>query len=151
RDIGSSCQPPQDDRGSLSFGMTTRTHRTDIQVRFADSDALGHINNASFATYAEMARLDFLSTLGESGQRLMLANLVIDFRRQVLVTDPVHVESWVEKLGNSSMSIAHTIFANGERAADIKSVVVYFDYASSRAKSLTNEMHDELAAYLRSS
>ena len=129
--------------------MPSQTHRTDIQVRFADSDALGHINNATFATYAELARLEFLSTLGESVQQLILANLVIDFRRQVLVTDAVYVDSWVEKLGNTSMSIAHTIFANGERAADIKSVVVYFDYASSKAMSLTQAMRERLALYLR--
>ena len=130
--------------------MTSQTHRTDIQVRFADSDALGHINNASFATYAEMARLEFLSTLGESVQRMILANLVIDFRRQVLVTDAVHVDSWVEKLGNTSMSIAHTIFANDEPAAEIKSVVVYFDYASSKAMPLTQEMREGLGPFLRS-
>jgi acyl-CoA thioester hydrolase len=130
--------------------MTSQTHRTDIQVRFADSDALGHINNASFATYAEMARLEFLSTLGESVQRMILANLVIDFRRQVLVTDAVYVDSWVEKLGNTSMSIAHTIFANDEPAAEIKSVVVYFDYASSKAMPLTQEMREGLRPFLRS-
>jgi acyl-CoA thioester hydrolase len=129
--------------------MTSQIHRTDIQVRFADSDALGHINNATFATYAELARLQFLSTLGESVERLILANLVIDFRRQVLVTDAVHVDSWVERLGKSSMAVAHTIFANGEPAADIKSVVVYFDYASSKAMPLTSEMRTALERYLR--
>jgi len=128
--------------------MTTQIHRTDIQLRFADSDALGHINNASFATYAEMARLDFLSTLGESVQRMILANLTIDFRRQVQVTDVVHVDSWVERLGSSSMAIAHTIFANAERAADVKSVVVYFDYASARAMPLTDDMRAGLGPYL---
>jgi len=127
--------------------MTNQIHRTDVQVRFADSDALGHINNASFATYAEMARLQFLSTLGESVERMILANLVIDFRRQVSVTDAVHVDSWVERLGTSSMAIAHTIFANGERAADIKSVVVYFDYASSKAMPLTEEMRRGLEPF----
>ena len=129
--------------------MTNQIHRTDVQVRFADTDALGHINNASFATYAEMARLQFLSTFGESVQRMILANLVIDFRRQVLATDEVHVDSWVERLGNSSMSIAHTIYANGERAADVKSVVVYFDYASSKAMPLTDEMRRGLEGYVK--
>jgi len=80
--------------------MTNQTHRTDIQVRFGDSDALGHINNASFATYAEVARLAFFSDLGGTVQSLILANLCIDFRRQVKVDEPVHVDTWVEKIGN---------------------------------------------------
>ena len=130
--------------------MSNQIHRTDVQVRFAYSDALGHINNASFATYAEMARLDFLSTLGESVERMILANLVIDFRRQIQVTDAVHVDSWVERLGNTSMAIAHTIFANGQPAAEVKSVVVYFDYASSKAVPLTQEMRSGLQGYVKS-
>jgi acyl-CoA thioester hydrolase len=124
-------------------------YRTDIQVRFADTDALGHINNASYATYAEMARLDFLQTIGEPVQRLILANLAIDFRRQVLATDRVHVMSWIEKIGTSSMTVSHTIFANDERAADVRSVVVYFDYATQRSMALTATMRERLAAYIK--
>ena len=37
-------------------------HRTDIQMRFGDTDALGHVNNASYASYAEVARLEALLT-----------------------------------------------------------------------------------------
>lgn len=123
--------------------------RTDIQVRFADTDALGHINNASYATYAEMARLDFLLAIGEPVERLILANIAIDFRRQVLATDRVHVTSWIEKIGTSSMTVSHTIFANDERAADVRSVVVYFDYASQRSMPLTPAMRERLAAYIK--
>jgi acyl-CoA thioester hydrolase len=127
--------------------MTT-THRTDIQMRFADTDALGHINNARYAEYVELARLEFLRVLGTSVRSLILANLNIDYRRQVGLDEAIHVESWVEKLGNSSIAIAHTVFANGEPAAEVKSVVVHFDYAASKSQPLTPEMRRALEAYL---
>src|SRR4051794_32100532 len=81
------------------------THRTDIQMRFGDTDALGHINNASFASYAELGRLDFLSKLGGSVRSLILASLYIDFRRQVNLGDRLYVESWVSKLGRTSVTL----------------------------------------------
>ena len=31
-------------------------YHTDIQVRFNDTDALGHVSNIAFALYAEQAR-----------------------------------------------------------------------------------------------
>ncbi len=34
-------------------------HRTLIRTRFGESDAFGHINNVSFFTYLEQARVDF--------------------------------------------------------------------------------------------
>jgi acyl-CoA thioester hydrolase len=123
-------------------------HRTDVQVRFGDTDALGHVNNASIATYAELGRLDFLKVLGGSVRSLILASLYIDFRRQIDLYDRVHVESSVEKLGNSSMTLKQTIYANGELAADIKSVVVHFDYAVQKPKPITAEMRVALMPYL---
>ncbi|HXT16388.1 MAG TPA: thioesterase family protein [Gemmatimonadaceae bacterium] len=127
-----------------------RTHRTDVQLRFGDTDALGHINNASFASYAELGRLDFLSTLGGSVRSLILASLYIDFRRQVALGDRVRVESWVEKLGRTSMTLAQTIYANDARAADVKSVVVHFDYDTNTAKELTEGMREVLAPFVSS-
>ena len=36
-----------------------RTYRTPVPIRFADIDALGHVNNAVFLTYMEVARTAF--------------------------------------------------------------------------------------------
>jgi acyl-CoA thioester hydrolase len=127
---------------------TGQIHRTDIQVRFGDTDALGHVNNASFAAYAELARLDFLKRFGGSVRSLILASLYIDFRRQVSFTDEVFVETVVEKIGTSSVTLAQTIVAAGERAADVRSTVVYFDYSKNKSRPLTDEMRVAVAPFL---
>lgn len=125
------------------------THRTDIQMRFGDTDALGHINNARFASYAELGRLDFLSKLGGSVRSLILASLYIDFRRQVKLGERVHVDTFVSNLGRSSITLGQTIYASDERAADITSVVVHFDYATNKAKELTDDMRRVLNLYMQ--
>ena len=126
-----------------------QVHRTNVQVRFGDTDALGHVNNASFASFAELARLDFLHRFGGSVRSLILASLYIDFRRQVGFTDEVYVETAVEKVGTSSVTLAQAIFAGGERAADVRSTVVYFDYSNNRSRPLTDEMRAAVAPFLR--
>ena len=125
-----------------------QTHRIDIQMRFGDTDALGHVNNASFASYAEVARLDFLRLFGRSVRSLILASLHIDFRRQVRFDERVHVETRIERIGTSSITLAQTIFAGDERAADIRSTVVYFDYEHGKSRALTPEMRDSLAPFV---
>lgn len=125
-----------------------RRHRTDIQVRFADTDAMGHLNNASYALYAETGRLDFFRAIGAALTSLILARLAIDFRRQVNYGEPVHVETWVERMGRSSISVAHTIVAAGQVVAEVSSVVVHFDYASSRAQDIPADLRDRLSAYV---
>ena len=38
-------------------------HRTPIQIRFKDVDALGHVNNANHLSYFEYARIRFFDDL----------------------------------------------------------------------------------------
>jgi acyl-CoA thioester hydrolase len=128
---------------------TAQTHRTSIQVRFGDTDALGHVNNASFAAYAELARLDFLGRLGGSVRSLILASLYIDFRRQVAFSDTVYVDTVVEKIGTSSVTLLQTVFAAGERAADVRSTVVYFDYSKNASRPLTEDMRAAVSPFLK--
>jgi acyl-CoA thioester hydrolase len=124
-------------------------HRTDIQTRFGDTDALGHVNNASFASYAEVARLDFVHHLfNRSVGTIILASLHLDFRRQVKYREPIHVETWVAKLGTSSVTLQQIIYASGERAADVRSVIVYFDYHTNRPQPLPDDIRATLAPFI---
>jgi acyl-CoA thioester hydrolase len=124
-------------------------HRTELQMRFCDTDALGHVNNVSYAAYAETGRVDFLKRLGKSVTSLILANVTIDYRRQVSFGEALRIDSWVASLGRSSITLGQTIWANDERAADVKSVVVHFDYKTGKPMALTAEIRAELEPMLR--
>jgi acyl-CoA thioester hydrolase len=125
-------------------------HRTDLQMRFCDTDALGHVNNVSYAAYAETGRVDFLKRLGKSVTSLILANVSIDYRRQVSFGEAIRIESWVASLGRTSIGLGQTLYASEERAADIRSVVVHFDYTSGKSIELTAEIRAVLEPLLRS-
>lgn len=103
-----------------------------IQLRFGDTDKLGHINNAVYASYAEVGRMEFLRSLGVDSPSLILARLAIDFRRQVVLGDECSITTSVVRVGNSSIVLAQTLSANGEVAADFEAVIVWFDYQAQR-------------------
>jgi acyl-CoA thioester hydrolase len=130
----------------LSGGVT---HRTEIQVRFADTDAQGHLNNGSYAIYAETARLAFFRDLGSTVGSLILAHLAIDFRRQVRFGEAVAVDTWVERVGTTSVTLRHAIRADGVVSADVRSVVVRFDYESQRPARWTEAQRADLAGHAR--
>ena len=122
-------------------------HRTPIQVRFADTDAQGHLNNGSYAIYAETARLAFFRDLGSGVGSLILVHLAIDFRRQVRFGEAVAVDTWVERVGTTSATLRHAIRADGAVAADVRSVVVRYDYAAQRPAPWTDAQRADLAAH----
>jgi len=124
-----------------------RVHNIDIQVRFADTDALGHLNNASFVIYAEAARLSFLGVLGTNVRSLILAHLAIDFRKQVRFGESISVVTRVEKIGTTSVTLLQTVMVSETVAADIRSVVVSYDYEEQRATPWSAQSRAMLEEY----
>lgn len=128
-----------------------QTHRTDIQVRFNDTDALGHLNNTSYALYAEQGRVDFLDQFRNEGVYLILAHISLDFLQQVRFRDAVYVLTRIAKVGRTSVTLAQEIYSNDTLAARSRSVVVMFDYRTQKPVSVPDEVRAQLGPYLEAS
>jgi acyl-CoA thioester hydrolase len=124
-------------------------HRTSVQMRFADTDALGHVNNGSFVVYTEIARLDFFRAIGSEVRSLILARIAVDFRKQVLFDAEVSVDTWVDRIGTTSVTLQQVIRANDVVATEIESVVVSYDYERQRSSPWTPETRATLERYRR--
>ncbi|CAA9578008.1 MAG: hypothetical protein AVDCRST_MAG86-2911 [uncultured Truepera sp.] len=125
----------------------TRVYRTEIQLRFNDTDALGHLNNTAYALYAEQGRVDFLDGFRAQGVYLILAHLSLDFLKQVRFRDTVYVLTRVAKLGRTSVTLEQEIYGSGEIAARARSVVVMFDYQAQKPVPITDAVREKLTPY----
>lgn len=120
----------------------------DVQVRFSDTDALGHVNNAVYATYAELGRVEFVRSLDMPPGGFILARLAIDYRSQVRLGQRVRVETWVERIGNSSVTMRQVVHADDTPAAEIEAVAVWFDYGADRPLPIPESARREFEAWL---
>jgi acyl-CoA thioester hydrolase len=111
---------------------TQAPHELEIQVRFGDTDALGHVNNAAYATYAELGRIALMRRVRWDEGGPILARIAIDFHAQVRLGSRVVVTTKVTRIGRSSIGLHQEVQADGERAATVESVVVWFDYDAQR-------------------
>ena len=126
---------------------------TTIAIRWRDLDALGHVNNAVYATYLEEARDRWLTGvlgLGETLWDYVLARLAIDFRRELKQDDgPVVVRTRLGRIGRSSVTLHEEIAARaGWVAAEAESVIVARDAAAGRSRPLTEAERAALTAVL---
>jgi acyl-CoA thioester hydrolase len=100
-------------------------HRVAIDVRFADTDAMGHVNNAVYSTYLEEARIGVLGDLVD----FILARVEIDFRSELRMADGVEVRTRCSRIGTKSFDLEHEVVTSGGRiVAQAKSVLVSYDY-----------------------
>lgn len=102
-------------------------HYSDIQLRFSDTDQMGHINNAAYAVFLETARLALTAEAGLPELRVVLARLELEYRREVKLGQQVQVATVVTRLGNSSWAYAARILADGQVALEARSVQVQVD------------------------
>lgn len=117
-----------------------------IQVRFRDLDALGHVNNAVYLTYLEVARAAYFSRLEPDwvGKgHFILARAEVDFLRPILLQDPVEVGVQVVRLGRSSFDMEYLVLAAGEEAARGKTVQVWLE--GGRPAPLPQEVRARIA------
>jgi acyl-CoA thioester hydrolase len=128
------------------------THRVDITVRFADTDAMGHVNNAKYLTYCEIARIRYWTdvtaepiALGTEGaESLILAEARITYRAPAFHGEVVTVETRATRIGRSSFTLEHRLLAcvKGDEprlVAVSESILVRYDYATSVPVPLSPE------------
>jgi acyl-CoA thioester hydrolase len=137
-------------------------HRLRIDVRFGDSDAMGHVNNARYLTYCESARVDYwervtgrpfaIVTHG-AAESMILADIKIAFRSPAFVGEVLTVESRVGRLGRTSFTLEHRITApesdrgHARLVAVAEAVQVLYDYVSERPLPLPSATIAALEAF----
>jgi acyl-CoA thioester hydrolase len=127
-------------------------HELEIEVRFADTDGMRHVNNAKYLTYCEIARIRYWTdvtgeTFGlhtEGIESLILADARITYRAQAFYGDTVTVQTRATRIGRSSFTLEHRLTAHGpggprRLVAVSESVLVRFDYEVDRPVPLSDE------------
>lgn len=104
--------------------------RTQLQVRFSDTDMLGHINNLSYGAYAEIGRAHFFTSLGEDAPWFLMAKMELEFRKEAYLHDELHIVSSVESLGTTSMTLRQDVMRNDEIVVSTRAVLVCIDRKS---------------------
>lgn len=97
---------------------------TDIQTRFCDFDVLGHLNNAVYSTYIELARVHFYQDI--LGMDLtqttgVVANFNIDYKRPVKFGTPLAVLSRAETNDGRTVNMTF-LFANAKDHSKVYAV-----------------------------
>ena len=117
--------------------------RTCTPVRWRDLDAFNHVNNSQYLSYLEEARLQWMLTLPGQGMDEHVAPVVaaahLNYRRPIEWPNEVAIELYVERLGNTSVSIGHRIVAADDADVlycDGNIVLVWINRATGRAAAL---------------
>ena len=119
-----------------------------ISPRFYETDALGHINNASIAAWFEVARITFMESLGDAGagstMSWVLASVQIDFIAETFYGSDVIATVTGAAAGNSSLTILCEMSQGGKLTVRGTAVLVYLDTATKTPLRIPDGLRDQL-------
>ena len=124
-------------------------------VRWDDLDAMGHVNNAKFLTYAQEARFlwateEFSGAMRETSLiEMVVARAEVDFIEPIYEGGRfVDVEITIGKIGNSSFNMLFTIGDQGKVFARVMTVQVAISTETMKSRPLTDKEREFLTKYL---
>ena len=125
----------------------------EILPRFRDTDAMGHINNAVYVTYLEVARQVYWKRLDAHADYrrvpFILAHVDIDFRSEALVSEVLEVGLRLEWIGEKSFAFTYRVWEKTRRrtVAEARTVQVCYDYAAKQTMTMPAELKRALESF----
>jgi acyl-CoA thioester hydrolase len=137
-------------------------YRHPIEVRYVDTDALGHVNNATYLSYFEAARAGYYQAImgtpfgtGEGADRFtfLIAEAHVRYRVPSFFGEPLVVECRVSWLSRSAFELEYRVLSEGSAIAparliaDGETVQVMYDIAAERVTRVPAELAERFAAF----
>jgi acyl-CoA thioester hydrolase len=127
-----------------------------VEVRYADLDPQGHVNNAKHLTYFEQARVAYLINLGlftkdqsfmEIG--IILADVHITYLAPIYFGQSIQVGVQALKLGTKSMTWGQNIVDvhSGKELARGQVVLVTYDYREGKTIAIPQHWREKIIAF----
>jgi len=129
-------------------------YRTPIPIRFSDMDSYGHVNNAVYLTYFEIARSNYWKDIikwnwGENG--IILGRSEINYLKPITLHDEIACYVRTTRIGNSSFDVMHVLVkltTNGEEICTTgKTVCISYDYNANKSVSIPSTERHRMIEY----
>jgi len=130
----------------------------DLQLRFRDLDAMGHVNNAVYLTYFEVGRATYLAAIeypddqvGELHDRFpfIMAEISCRFLAPATLEDTLRLGLRIDHFGTKSWGFEYVIWrvADGQPVATGRSAQVFFDYKRGHSMAVPDWFIAQVEAY----
>lgn len=133
-----------------------------IEIRYGDTDALGHVNNATYFSYFEMARGGYYNAVvghafgtgpDAASRTFVIAEARIVYRQPAFYSEPLTCSVRVAWVGRSSFGFEYRVAVDssalGEARviADGSTVQVFYDPVRARVVRMPADLLTRLTEY----
>ncbi|RWY54175.1 acyl-CoA thioesterase [Mucilaginibacter gilvus] len=134
--------------------LTDYKYKTDIAIRFSDIDSVGHVNNAVYLTYFEVARFNYWRDVAHWNLKetwIIVGRSEINYLKSVTIEDKLICYVRVIRIGNSSFDVMHVLTKQTEKGEEIcttcKTVCISYDYTAGKSIAIPRDGRQKMIDY----
>ncbi len=106
-----------------------------IQLRFNDTDALGHVNNSTYFSFYDLGKTEYFRAVRgtnffQEKVDIVVAHVEVDFIEPVFLSDEIAVQTRVTNIGSKSFNLEQQIVDLKKNSIKCRcnTVMVGFDF-----------------------
>ena len=118
-------------------------YKTTLPIRFADIDAFGHVNNAIYLTYFEIARSSYWTEVVQwdwETMGIIIGRAEINFIKPINLNDQVLAYVRTSRIGNSSFDLEYVLVKVNNGVEEVcttgSTVCIAFDYSQNQSSAI---------------
>ncbi len=129
-------------KNSNDFNINDFYFQHKIKTRFRDLDAFKHVNNATFLSYLEDARLLFFKrwSINFQEKSLIVASVKIDYINQVIHPSELTICQKISRIGKKSFDNLSVIFLEDKIICVATITIVCYDFISKKTIPVYEEI-----------
>lgn len=112
-----------------------KSHNSFVKVRYAETDQMGVVYHGNYAQYLEIARIDWLESIGisykkmeDQGVMLPVFELKLIYKKSAKFDDTLKIETTLLKKPGVRIEFFYKIFnQNGELLTEAETTLVFMD------------------------
>ena len=144
----------QDKTTDIVETLDSFKYKTALETRFADFDMMGHVNNAVYFTYMEIARSKYWNHAIQWDWKktgVVIAQASLDYILPIFIEDKISMYVRTSKIGNSSFELEYIlvklVLGKEEICNRGKTTCVAFDYATKRSFPIPKEERERMISF----
>ncbi len=125
-----------------------------ITIRFSDIDAMGHVNNAIYLTYFELARLHYWREVIQWNIRdhgVIVGRSEVNYLKPIVLEDEITCYVRTTRIGNSSFDVMHVLVKKTPQGEEIcttaKTVCISYDYLANKSVPIPEGERNKMIAF----
>ena len=134
-------------KNRLNITLNDFPFKHDMKTRWRDLDAFKHVNNATFLSYIEDARILFFKrwSINLKEKSLIVASVKIDYISQLEHPSDIIIGQKISRVGTKSFDIQSAIFTKNDKRLVCASTVtsVCFNFLKNQSVEVFKEIKED--------